>query len=77
MRVFWINNAGGGWADHVNVQEGITIEKFVAEQLPEARPEDYLIRVNRMPVAKDHVLQDGDRITCTPVKIDGASASRA
>jgi hypothetical protein len=45
--------------------------------LPKNGPEqniasDYLIRVNRMPVAKDQVLQDGDRVTCTPLKVEGA-----
>lgn len=33
---------------------------------------DYLIRVNRQPAASDHVLQEGDRVSITPVKIEGA-----
>lgn len=72
-KILWINNSGAGWADHVNVPEGTTVAKFVADKLPHFEPSDYLIRVNRMPVAKDQVLQDGDRVTCTPLKIEGAS----
>ena len=72
MRILWINNAGGDFADYVQVDEGTTVEKFIAKRLPDADPSAYLIRVNRMPVAKDQVLADGDRVTCTPLKIQGA-----
>ena len=34
--------------------------------------QDYLIRVNRQPCSEDQVLQEGDRISITPTKIDGA-----
>ncbi len=72
MRVLFINNSGAGFADYLDVAEGMTIEQFLAEKLPEHHAEDLLIRVNRQPVARDHVFQEGDRITCTPVKIEGA-----
>jgi sulfur carrier protein ThiS len=55
------------------VTGGMTVEQFFGKQLPGCKPEDYLIRVNRQPVAKDHILQEGDRITMTPVKIEGAA----
>jgi hypothetical protein len=38
------------------------------------KPQDYLIRVNRQPAASDQVLQEGDRVSLTPVKIEGALA---
>ena len=72
MRVFWLNNEGGGYADYVDVAEGTTIDQFVKAQLPGRRPDDFLIRVNRQPVARDQVLQEGDRVTATPLKITGA-----
>ena len=37
-------------------------------------PKTYLIRVNRQPVASDQVLQEGDRVSITPTKIEGALA---
>ncbi len=40
--------------------------------IPGGRAEDYLVRVNRQPVARDYVLQEGDRVTITPVKLEGA-----
>ncbi len=73
MKILFINNDGGGFADYVEVAESTTVEKFFDEQLPDQKAEDYLIRVNRQPVARDYCLQDGDRITCTPVKIEGAA----
>jgi len=54
------------------VAEGTTVESFFQEQLPNRKAGDYLIRVNRQPVARDYVLADGDRITMTPTKIEGA-----
>jgi len=72
MRVLWINNSGGGFADYVSAESGTTVDKFIAQRLPGYQPADYLIRVNRQPVPRDYVLQEGDRLTCTPVKIEGA-----
>ena len=72
MKVLFINNDGGGFADYVQVAEGTTVSNFFAEKLPDRKAEDYLIRVNRQPVAQDCVLQDGDRVSMTPTKIEGA-----
>ena len=37
-----------------------------------ANPSHYLIRVNRQPCPADQVLREGDRISITPTKIEGA-----
>jgi hypothetical protein len=71
-RILFVNNDGGGYADYLNVADGTTVESFFQEQLPDRKASDYLIRVNRQPVARDYVLADGDRITMTPTKIEGA-----
>ena len=76
MQILLINNIGSGFADYVDVESGTTIETFLNEHLSEYKPADLLIRVNRLPVARDQVLQDGDRISATPTKIDGASPGR-
>lgn len=73
MRLLWIDNDGGGFADYIEVAPGTTVETFFHERLPGRKPEDCLIRVNRQPVARDHVLQEGDRVTVTPTKIEGAA----
>ncbi len=72
MRILFVNNDGGGFADYINVNEGKTVEQFFKDQMPDRRPEDYLIRVNRQPVPRDYVLQENDRVTITPTKIEGA-----
>ena len=71
MKVLYINNDGGGYCDHVEVGEGTTVAQFFEERIG-GKASDYLIRVNRQPVSADQVLQDGDRISVTPVKIEGA-----
>ena len=72
MRILYVNNDGGGFADTVEVADGTTVSKFFAEQSPGKKPSDYLIRVNRLPASADQLLQPGDRVTVTPTKIDGA-----
>ena len=71
MKVLFLNNAGGGYADYIDVTAHTSVEKFFEEQMPNETAQDYLIRVNRQPVTKDYILQEGDRITITPTKIDG------
>ncbi len=72
MRILWINNDGGGFADYVEVKQGTTVETFFKQRLPNRAAKDFLIRVNRQPVSKDYALQEGDRVTMTPTKIEGA-----
>ena len=71
-RILFINNDGGGYADYLDVEDGTTVASFFEEQLPNRKAGDFLIRINRQPTARDYVLQDGDRITMTPTKIEGA-----
>ena len=72
MKILVINNDGGGFADYVEVAEGITVQQLFERQVHSAKSQNYLIRVNRQPVAADQLLQEGDRISFTPTKIEGA-----
>jgi sulfur carrier protein ThiS len=74
MQIFFINNFGGGFADHIEVEPDTTITQLFEQRMPGCKPHDYLIRVNRQPVPPDQVLQPGDRVSITPTKIEGASA---
>ena len=76
MRILFINNDGGGFADHIEVPEGQTVQDLFAARMPHARPQNYLIRVNRQPVTPDQVLHEGDRVSFTPTKIEGADTRR-
>ncbi len=73
MRILFINNLGGGFADFINVEEGTSIEKLFKQKMSNENTEDYLIRVNRQPVPKDYILKENDRVTITPTKIEGAA----
>jgi len=72
MQIFLINNDGGGFARTVEVAEGTTITQLFDKEVPGRRAEDYLIRVDRQPVASSHVLTPGCRVSITPTKIAGA-----
>ncbi len=72
MKVLIINNVGCGFADYIDIEPGTTVAKLFAQQLPNQSPEDYLIRVNRLPVNREQVLQESDRISFAATKIHGA-----
>ena len=72
MKILFINNDGGGFADHIQVEPGTTVAALFSQRLPDRDPNDYLIRVNRLPTSQDQVLQEGDRVSMTPTKIEGA-----
>ena len=73
MKILFINCDGGGFANHLEIPDHTSVGTFFCEQVPHGKPSDYLIRVNRQPAAANQVLQEGDRLTFTPVKIEGAS----
>jgi hypothetical protein len=72
MKILYINNDGAGFADFIEVPHGTTVATLFANQLPHGKPQDYLIRVNRLPVASNYTLMEGERVSITPVKIQGA-----
>jgi len=73
MRILYINNDGSGYADYINIAENTTIDQFFAIKMQGQQESDHLIRVNRQPVPRDYILRDGDRVTITPRKIEGAT----
>ena len=73
MKILFLNHDGGGFADHIDIEDGMTVETLFASRMKNARPEDYLIRVNRQPCTAGQQLQEGDRVSITPRKIEGAA----
>ena len=72
MKILFLNHDGGGFADHIEIEEGMTVETLFESRMKDVKPEDYLIRVNRQPCSAGQQLQDGDRVSITPRKIEGA-----
>jgi len=72
MKLLLINNDGGGFADYIEVPAGTTVAQLFEQKMGDAVARDYLIRVNRQPCPPNQRLQDGDRISITPTKIEGA-----
>ena len=77
MRILFINNDGGGFADEIDIADGTTVEQLFQQRVPHGKPADYLIRVNRQPTTREAVLLPGDRISITPTKIEGACRPRS
>ncbi|MCA9177987.1 MAG: molybdopterin converting factor [Planctomycetales bacterium] len=74
MKILVINNDGAGFADYLDVHPGTTVAQLFQRQLGDAKSSDYLIRVNRQLCASDQILKEGDRVSFTPTKIEGAGS---
>lgn len=78
IKVFYLNNDGGGFSDYVEVPAGTTVGEFFKTKGPGiggGNPEDYMIRVNRLPAHAGQMLADGERVSITPTKVKGARAA--
>ncbi len=72
LKIFFINCVGAGFADRIEVADGTTVGQLFGQKMPDCKPGDYLIRVDRQAVASDEPLRDGCRVSITPTKIEGA-----
>ncbi len=72
MKILFINNDGAGFANHIEIQDSTTVQSLFNQRIGEGKESNYLIRVNRQPVSADQVLVEGDRVSITPTKIEGA-----
>ena len=72
MKILFVNNDGAGFADYIEISHGTTSQELFQQQMRQAKPENYLIRINGRPAARDQVLVEGDRVSMTPTKIEGA-----
>jgi hypothetical protein len=72
MRILFINNDGAGFADTIDVADGTSVAQLFADRLLGRSPDDFLIRVNRLPTTAGQALREGDRVSMTPTKSEGA-----
>lgn len=72
IKVKFINNDGGGFADVIEIPAGMTVKEFFVSRMAGADPANYLIRVNRNECEADQVIANGDRVSLTPTKVEGA-----
>lgn len=75
VTITYLNRNGGGFAERHNVPAGTTVAQFLRGR--EIKADDYTIRIVRgaqggFTPAGDDALQEGDRLSCVPLKIEGA-----
>lgn len=73
MKVLLISNDAGGFAHNVEVPNETTVVQMFERHIGTFNASNYLIRINRQPATADQILRDGDRVSFTPLKIEGAS----
>lgn len=72
MNVLFLNNDGEGFAKQIDIDGDTRLDKFLDQNIEDFDPSNFVIRVNRQPAVSDYILQDGDRISASPRKIEGA-----
>jgi hypothetical protein len=74
IQVTLITNDGAGLPVKVPICEDTTLEKFLEVSF-QGNPDDFTIRIRANGVSvdahRDYVLQDGDRISLAPKKVEG------
>jgi sulfur carrier protein ThiS len=70
IKLRYLNNADGGFAQTVEVYEDTTVGEFCDRQGVDV--DQSTIKVNHEIVQPDDVLEDGDRIMVTPRNVKGA-----
>lgn len=75
ITITYLNRNGGGFAERQTLPTGTTVKQFLEKRDIDA--DDYTIRIVRgsqggfTPTA-DEPLLEGDRLSCVPLKIEGA-----
>ena len=69
ITVLYVNNDGGGFPESKPVDDGTTFGEFVSGLI--SNTASYRIRLNGDLAAHEAVLEDGDRVVVTPIKVDG------
>jgi len=72
VTILFVNNDGGGFADRIDVPAGTTIGTLFDQKLEGKDPSNFTIRVNRHNASRGQILQDRDRVSFTPTKVQGA-----
>jgi len=71
MKILLIDSTGAGFASPLDVEPGTTVGALFLERVG-GDPKDYLIRVNRQAATINQTLQESDRVSISPTKIQGA-----
>jgi hypothetical protein len=75
MKIQVVSGHGNGSVKLLDVAEGTTIAELLSAHLSDADISAHLVRVNRLKASVEQVLRAGDRLTVTPLNIEGACAS--
>ncbi|MCA9438333.1 MAG: hypothetical protein KC978_21285 [Candidatus Omnitrophica bacterium] len=75
ITITYLNRNGGGFAERVDLVQGTTIGQFLNQR--DISVEHFTIRIVRgsqggFTPSSDEPLQEGDRLSCVPLKIEGA-----
>ena len=76
ITITYLNRDGGGFAERHTMAAGTTVKQFLVNR--NISPDEFTIRIVRpgqgaFTPAADDSFQEGDRLSCVPLKIEGAT----
>jgi len=72
ITVSYINHEGNGFATEEKIDAGTDLSTYFRSKMPGKSAGNFLIRVNERPRAAGYVLTEGDVVSLTPTKVQGA-----
>jgi sulfur carrier protein ThiS len=72
MKIHLVTNLNNSFSGFVDYPEGTTVDDVLSEVANGADSDGFRVRVNRETVSPDFPLKNGDRVTVTPSRIEGA-----
>lgn len=67
-----VSNEGAGFVEKVTLPKGTTFGQYFDQRHPNVSPKDFTLKLNRAQPSRDAVLKDGDFLSMTPSKMEGA-----
>lgn len=75
ITIKFLNSNGGGFAEEIQVPANYTVGQLLQNKMGAGfNAGNHFVRVNRNLATTNQVLNDGDSVTVTPAKIQGAAA---
>jgi hypothetical protein len=72
MKILYMNNDGAGFADWIDVDESTNVGTLFLQKCAQSAVGDYLVKVNSQIAPLTQVLHEGDKVSFTPKKVEGA-----
>jgi hypothetical protein len=73
MQINLVENIGSGHSGPLNINDGMSIADLFRQRHGEQKPASFAIRVNSARAESAYMLEAGDSVTFSPIKVEGGN----